>query len=179
MIETPAKAMRLLTPHGGRALQLRGPIRHASVLEGLAISRQGQLLRRALHTSRPNASAAPSQLEDPTNTMSQLLAQDASSRLDRLGELLVAGGDTRCVIVPSTGNNAYHCPPLPVAGQIIRGSCTGSPPCAEGVSAALAALEELEDAHASTTAAEFELFFDDALESVRTRLCAALSLPEP
>ena len=43
----------------------------------------------------------------------------------RLSALLTSGGDSRVVLLP-TGNNAYHCPPLPVRDQIVRGSCTGS-----------------------------------------------------
>ena len=99
--------------------------------------------------------------------------------MERLGAALVAGGDTRCEIVPSTGNNAYHCPPLPVAGQIIRGSCTGSPPCQAGVDASLAEMKRLE-AQAATLGEGSDAYlsaFDDAMEAVRTRLAASLGLP--
>ena len=111
-------------------------------------------------------------------------ADDESAWMERLGELLVAGGDTRCRIVPSTGNNAYHCPPLPVEGQIIRGSCTGSPPCARGIESALATLRTLDAARESRPSGQeegstaYEDAFDAAMDDVRTRLSAALRLPD-
>ena len=111
-------------------------------------------------------------------------AAGGAMEMERLGAALVAGGDTRCEVVPSTGNNAYHCPPLPVEGQIIRGSCTGSPPCQAGVDGALAEMRRLEEAAGGARGSsavdddDDDAAFEDAMERVRVRLAAALGLPK-
>ena len=69
-------------------------------------------------------------------------------------------------------------------GQIIRGSCTGSPPCARGIESALATLRTLDAARESRPSGQeegstaYEDAFDAAMDDVRTRLSAALRLPD-
>jgi len=94
---------------------------------------------------------------------------------ERLATLLASGGDSRVVLQPS-GENAYYCPPLPCHGQIVRGSCTGSPPTETGVEAALGALRGLDAARARSDT-HYAAAFDEAMEGVRARLGAALHLP--
>jgi len=87
-----------------------------------------------------------------------------------LPELLVSGGDSRLTLLDN-GANAYHCPPRPVEGAVIRGSCTGSPPNVAGFDAASALLSTLPDT-------DDAIAVGTELDKVRQRLLEALELPE-
>ena len=112
-------------------------------------------------------------------------AEGEATSTRRLRDLLVSGGDTRLELT-SEGLNSYHCPPLPHPSQIVRGSCTGSPPTDTGVASALDALARLESAAASDdndasgggASAAMAKGVDAEMSDVRTRLASALQLPE-
>jgi phosphoserine phosphatase SerB len=97
---------------------------------------------------------------------------------DELARALTTGGDSRSVIDAETGRNSYHCPPMPLEGAIVRGSCTGSPPTLRGVTAAAAQMAKLASLKAAAPTEQYAAAFGEEVESVRSRLASALDLPE-
>lgn len=87
-----------------------------------------------------------------------------------VSDVLASGGDSR-VVMCASGANAYHCPPHPVDGAIVRGSCTGSPPTEIGFRSAAEVLHRLGQAPAASAVGM-------EMEDVRRRLHAALKLPQ-
>ncbi|KAK0704289.1 hypothetical protein B0H67DRAFT_591040 [Lasiosphaeris hirsuta] len=78
---------------------------------------------------------------------------------------LTEGGDERLHL--SSGGNLYFCPPHPVPGAIIRGTCTCSPPSRNAIGSACTRLNNLWNRAES---------FNGAFDDVRHRISAALGL---
>lgn len=81
---------------------------------------------------------------------------------------LTEGGDERLHL--SSGGNKYFCPPHPVPGAIIRGTCTCSPPSRNAFDAACGRLSDIWNCVEPVVQA-----FDD----VRDRISAALGFQTP
>ena len=102
-----------------------------------------------------------------------------------MAHALSSGGDTRVLVDSESGRNSYHCPPMPLGGSIVRGSCTGSPPTARGVAAATAQMQRLAELKAASAgqsdeaaANSYASAFGEEVEQVRARLTEAFQLPE-
>ncbi|KAK4459788.1 pyridoxal phosphate-dependent transferase, major region, subdomain 1 [Cladorrhinum samala] len=81
---------------------------------------------------------------------------------------LTEGGDERLHL--SSGGNKYFCPPHPIHGAIIRGTCTCSPPSQNAFDAACRRLHNIWNCVES---------FEDAFDDVRNRISTALGLQTP
>ncbi|KAK0721892.1 hypothetical protein B0T26DRAFT_700616 [Lasiosphaeria miniovina] len=96
------------------------------------------------------------------NTLASLSALALEAAVE---QHLTEGGDERLSL--SSGGNLYHCPPRPVPGAIIRGTCTCSPPSRHALDAACARLKNIWDGIED---------FGEAFDDVRHRISAALGL---
>ena len=93
-----------------------------------------------------------------------------------VSDALTLGGDSRLLLDAAHGWNKYFCPPRPVVDNaVLRGSCTCSPPTADGYAHALERHAALEPHRGS---ADYATHFEAEMESVRSRLGRSLGLSE-
>ena len=120
-----------------------------------------------------NGSALARRLAGPCRVFSSAAA---ATNHAAVSDALTLGGDSRLLLDAAHGWNKYFCPPRPVVDNaVLRGSCTCSPPTAEGYAHALERHAALEPHRG---AADYATHFEAEMESVRSRLGRSLGLTE-